>query len=123
MEDSNQTYVEPRSLRAKSRDIQRKIKGTEDGDTIENPTSGAFEKFRKENNELFEEVRHNCEGMLDGENLYLFKSLAKKQVSKLIQLTSHDTGHVVTKSREKLASHGDAFDWRILGRKTGVCVF
>ena len=55
MEDSNQIEVEQGSLTSKRGKMQRKIKGTEDGDVIENPTSGAFEKFRKESNELVEE--------------------------------------------------------------------
>ena len=121
LEDLNQTDTERRSLRAKLRDIQRNIKGLEYSDAIENPVSGAFEKFRKENNELFEEVRCDHEGALDGESLDLFESRAKKQVSKLIQLPPYDTGHLVTKSREKGTPFGDEFYWRILGRETGVC--
>ena len=50
------------------------IKCAENGDAIENPTSGAFGKFRKENNELNKEARHDHEGALDGENLDLFAS-------------------------------------------------
>ena len=50
IEDSNQVDAERRSLRAKLRNIQRKIKGTEDGEAIENPSSGLSEQFRK--NEL-----------------------------------------------------------------------
>ena len=37
---------ERRPLRVKLRDIQRKIKRAEDTDSIEDPTSGAFEQFR-----------------------------------------------------------------------------
>ena len=45
MEYSNQIDIEQISLRAKLRDMQRKIKGAEDDETIEYPTSGAFEQF------------------------------------------------------------------------------
>ena len=44
--------------------MQRKTKGTEDGDKID-LTSGAFDELRDGNNELFE-VRYNREGVLDG---------------------------------------------------------
>ena len=109
MEDSNQTHVERSFLREKLRDMQRNIKGTEDGDTMQNPTSGTFEQFRKENNELFQEAPYDRESALDDEIFDLLKNRAKNQVSKLIQLHARDEARIVTKLREKGASTGEAF--------------
>ena len=92
--------------------MQRKLKGAKYGDAIENPMSGAFERFRNENNELFEEVRHDREGALDGKKNYLFASIAKKLIPKLIQLPAHDAGCLVTKFSEEGSSSVDPFDWR-----------
>ena len=47
MKDSNQTDIERLSLISKLHYIQRKIKGTEDSEAIDNLTSGSFEHLRK----------------------------------------------------------------------------
>ena len=79
MEYSKQSDAEVGPIRTKLRNIQRKIKRTEHGDAIENPTSGLFKQFRNENDESFEEVRHDRDNSLEHKHLDLFVGRSKNR--------------------------------------------
>lgn len=82
---SGQTDAERRHLRLQQRNLQKQIL-TEMNDSMEDPSSGTFEKVRDENNVLWDDVKYAREAVLDGENLDLISASAARQVDSLLQV-------------------------------------
>lgn len=121
MKASGQTEDERRALRLELRNIQRRLVGSE-GNDIESVETGAFERFRGENNALFEKVRHTREAVLDGENVEVMTGRASKQVEKLVAIPRYDAGHLAHKLLTKCSLNGGrTLDWYVLGKEAGSC--
>mmetsp|Transcript_10152 Transcript_10152/g.14353 ORF Transcript_10152/g.14353 Transcript_10152/m.14353 type:complete len:300 (-) Transcript_10152:4-903(-) len=129
MQESKQTDAERRSLRRLQRSLYRTIAetGSAVAADMEDVGKDAFCRIRKQNNELFSNVRYTREAALDGENIDLISSRAARQVDKLVQVPRYDATRLAHKLRGKCyvslnsSSSLTAFDWKTLGIECGSC--
>eukprot|EP00586_Coscinodiscus_wailesii_P015705 CAMPEP_0172499098 /NCGR_PEP_ID=MMETSP1066-20121228/121944_1 /TAXON_ID=671091 /ORGANISM="Coscinodiscus wailesii, Strain CCMP2513" /LENGTH=106 /DNA_ID=CAMNT_0013272657 /DNA_START=106 /DNA_END=422 /DNA_ORIENTATION=+ len=89
MSASGQTDAERRALRQSQRTLQKKITSNE-GQSMEDPDSAAFDEIRHDNNALWDKVRYTREAVLDGDNLEAISHRATRQVDRLIQVPRYD---------------------------------
>jgi len=113
MTNSRQTDQERRQIRKSQRLLQKTIE--EGGDDLE------LEEIRTKNNEIFRNVLHTREAVLDGENMNAIATRATQQVDRLIQVPRYDADKLVSKLVQKCKARGGYFDWALLGSQAGVC--
>lgn len=131
MSNSGQTESDRRALRQQQRKLQEDIvsgvagrsgEGSEDEEEDDEP---AFQKMRKMNNTLWEQVRYTREAVLDSENVDLIAANAARQAEAIVQVPRYDAIRLaqmlVKKASVRTASGSTHFGWKGFGFQTGIC--
>jgi hypothetical protein len=125
MSNSGQTDTDRRLLRNQQRKLQEDIlSGAVAPEEEDDDDQPAFQKMRKLNNRLWEQVRYTREAVLDSENVDLIAANAARQAESIVQVPRYDairlTSCLAKKALVKIGSNTH-FGWRMFGRQAGIC--
>lgn len=126
MSESGQTDNDRRVLRNKQRRLQEDIlSGAACGqDSDEDEDAPAFQKMRKLNNNLWDQVRYTREAVLDSENVDLIAANAARQAESIVQVPRYDAvrlAQALVKKASVKNGGNTVFGWRNFGFNAGIC--
>ncbi|KAL7519049.1 hypothetical protein ACHAWX_003848 [Stephanocyclus meneghinianus] len=127
MSNSGQTEADRRLLRQRQRKLNEDILSgavgrSDEDESDEEPT---FQRMRKMNNKLWDQVRYTREAVLDSENVDLIAANAAKQAESLVQVPRYDAIRLAQmlakKASVRTASGSTHFGWKGFGFQVGLC--
>lgn len=127
MSNSGQTEADRRLLRQRQRKLNEDILSGAVGrsDEDESDEEPAFQRMRKINNKLWDQVRYTREAVLDSENVDLIAANAAKQAESLVQVPRYDAIRLAQmlakKASVRTASGSTHFGWKGFGFQVGLC--
>mmetsp|Transcript_13521 Transcript_13521/g.23719 ORF Transcript_13521/g.23719 Transcript_13521/m.23719 type:complete len:417 (-) Transcript_13521:515-1765(-) len=133
MSGSGQSEADRRLLRHRQRELKNEIlmgaasvgnAAAAGGGSAEDPNSGELMRLRDQNNELWQEVRHTREAVLDSENVDMIVNKAAREADKMVQVPRYDAirlaQNLATKGSVRTGASSQ-FNWHGLGFQVGVC--
>ena len=125
MSESGQTDNDRRLLRNKQRKLQDDILAgvADDSEEDEDDAQPAFQKMRKLNNNLWDQVRYTREAVLDSENVEMIAASAARTAEALVQVPRYDAirlAQALVKNASIKSGGNQVFCWRDFGLQAGV---
>ncbi|KAL3786500.1 hypothetical protein HJC23_010666 [Cyclotella cryptica] len=127
MSNSGQSDADRRLLRQQQRKLNEDILAgaVDNGDDNESNEEPSFQKMRKMNNKLWDQVRYTREAVLDSENVDLIAANAARQAESLVQVPRYDAIRLAQmlskKASVRTASGSTHFGWKGFGFQVGIC--